>query len=164
MEMKTTLLKQFDRCYNENGWFVAVRNAIGGIGVEQVAWKPNDSVNCIWETLSHLTYYNHAYLQRFKGIDYEYDVSDNNETFSTGEYTEEDWQADVARFDEVMTEWRRLIAEADESKFFEPVPANTTRIWADLLADVNAHNAYHGGQILLLRKLQSSWDGTKGVN
>ncbi|MDM7923541.1 MAG: DinB family protein [Pyrinomonadaceae bacterium] len=164
MEIKTTLLKQFDRCFNGNGWFVAVRNAVDGIGVEQAAWKPNDAVNCIWETLSHLTYYNHAYLQRFKGIEFEYDVSDNNETFSTGEYTEQDWQADVARFDAVMTEWRQLIAAADESKFLEPVPTNTTRIWADLLADVNAHNAYHGGQILLLRKLAGNWNPNAGVS
>lgn len=68
---KETILKQYDRCYNENGWFVAVRNAIAGLTVQQAAWKPDDSVNCIWETLSHLYYYNNAYLQRFKGIEYE---------------------------------------------------------------------------------------------
>jgi hypothetical protein len=63
-----------------------------------------------------------------------------------------------------MNEWRGLIEQADESKFSEPVPTNTTRIWADLIADVNAHNAYHGGQILLLRKLQGAWNPEKGVS
>ncbi len=163
--IKDVLLKQFDRCYNENGWFVAVRNAIEGVTFEQAAWKsegPDD--NCIWELLSHVTYYNYAYLQRFKGIAYEYDVENNDQTFSTGEYTEADWQADIARFDAVMTEWRTLIAQADESKFSQPVPTRPDRIWADLLADVNAHNAYHGGQILLLRKLQGAWNPEKGVS
>ena len=164
MSTKDTLLRQFTKCYDENGWFVAVRNAIEGVNVEQAAWKNEDSVNCIWETLSHLTYYNYAYLQRFKGIEYEYDVSNNEETFSTGEYTESDWQADVARFDAVMTEWRRLIESADESKFSEPVPTNPSRTWAELIADVNAHNAHHGGQIVLLRKLQGSWDSSGGVS
>lgn len=161
---KETILKQYDRCYNENGWFVAVRNAIEGLTVEQAAWKPDDSVNCVWETLSHLYYYNNAYLQRFKGIEYEYDVADNNETFNTGEYTEAEWQADVARYDAVMSEWRSLIAAADASKFSEPVPTNMSRNWADLIADVNAHNAYHGGQIVLLRKLQRAWDAGSGVS
>lgn len=165
MEVKQTLLKQFDRCYDENGWFVAVRNAIEGVTVEQAAWKPEGSDdNCIWELLSHITYYNHAYLERFKGIEFEYDVENNDQTFSTGEYTEADWQADVARFDAVMLEWRSLIERADESKFAEPVPTNATRIWTELIADINVHNAYHGGQILLLRKMKGSWDPSRGVS
>ncbi len=162
--IKKTLLDQFDRSYNVNGWFVAVRNAVEGLTVEQAAWKPEDSVNCIWESLSHITYYNNAYLQRFKGIDYQYDVSSNNETFSVGEYEESEWQADVARFDAVMSEWRDLLEWTDESKFSQPISAEIKSTWADLIATVNAHNAYHGGQILLLRKLQGSWNPEKGVN
>ena len=163
--MKEILEKQFSACYDENGWFVAVRNAIEGVTVEQAAWKPEASdENCIWETLSHITYYNTAYLQRFKGIEFEYDVSDNDQTFSTGEYNEADWQADVARFDAVMNEFRELIRSADESKFTEPVPTNTSRKWWEVIADINAHNAYHGGQILLLRKLQGAWNPERGVS
>lgn len=162
--LKETLLQQYDRCYSENGWFVAIRNALEGLTVEQAAWKPHDDVNCIWEVLTHVTYYNYAYLQRFKGIEYKYDVTDNDQTFSTGEYTEQDWQADVDRFVAVMTEWRSLIERADELKFSEPVPTNTSRLWWELIADVNAHNAYHGGQIMLLRKAQGSWDASRGVS
>ena len=162
--IKKTLLKQYDHCYNENGWFVAVRNAIEGVTAEQAAWKPEGSDNSIWESLTHITYYNDAYLQRFKGIEFEYDVADNDETFRGGDADEDSWRAAIERFDSVMTEWRGLIELAPESKFSEPVPTNTSRIWADLLADVNAHNAYHGGQILLLRKLQGAWNPEKGVS
>ena len=162
--MKQILLEQYTACYDENSWFVAVRNAINGLSVEQASWKPDDSVNCIWETLSHLTYYNNAYLQRFNGVDYQYDVNDNNETFSTGEYTEEHWQADVRRFDEVMNQLRDAIAAADESKYSEPVSSENPRSWARLISDINTHNAYHAGQIVLLRKLQGGWDPSKGVS
>ena len=160
---KQALLRQFDRCYNENGWFAAVRNVIVDISVEQAAWKPRDSVNCIWESLSHITYYNNAYLQRFKGVDYEYDVASNDETFSVGEYEESAWQTDIGRFDHVMTEWRSLIASADGSRFDRPVSAENNATWAELILDVNAHNAYHGGQIVLLRKMQGIWDENSGV-
>ena len=160
--MKEILEKQFSACYDENGWFVAVRNALEGVTVEQAAWKADGSDdNCIWETLSHITYYNNAYLQRFKGIEFEYDVENNDQTFSTGEYTEADWQADLGRFDAVMNEFRKLIRTADESKFTEPVPTNTSRKWWEVIADINAH---HGGQILLLRKLQGAWNPEKGVS
>jgi hypothetical protein len=133
--------------------------------VDQAAWKPSDvDLNSIWELLSHLTYYNHAYLQRFKGIEYQYDVENNDQTFSTGEFVESDWKADVDRFVDLMSEWRGLIEAADESKFSESVPANPNRIWADVIADVNAHNAYHAGQMLLIRKLQGSWNPAEGVS
>lgn len=164
MATKDLITREFGTCYDTNSWFVAVRNAIDGLNVEQACWKPNDDVNCVWETLSHLAYYNNAYLQRFKGLDYEYDVASNNETFSTGEYTEEEWQADVARFDAMMQEFRGLIEVADESRLSEQVAADNPRSWAELISDINTHNAYHAGQILLLRKLQGSWNPDKGVS
>ena len=164
MSTKKVLLDQFNECYDTNGWFVAVRRAIDGINVEQAAWKEQDDVNCIWETLSHITYYNNAYLQRFKGLEFEYDISSNDESFSTGEYTEADWQADVARFDAVMTEWRSLIESADDAKFDELAPPRNESTWSEIIAAINVHNAHHGGQIVLLRKLQGSWDSGKGVS
>jgi len=67
MFIKTILLDQFTTCYDENGWFVALKNAIAGLNVEQAAWKPEGADNSIWGILSHLNFYNHAYLQRFRG-------------------------------------------------------------------------------------------------
>lgn len=164
MSIKGLLLRQFDQGFDTNGWFVAVKNAIDGVSVEQAVWKPNDDVNCIWETLSHLTYYNNAYMQRFKGIDYQYDIATNDESFSTGEYNEADWQSEIDRYSAVMTEWRALINEADEAKFAEPVSAENQTKWATLILNVAAHNAYHAGQIMLLRKTLGGWDRSKGVS
>ena len=70
----------------------------------------------------------------------------------------------MAKFDEIMTAWRGLIEAGDRSKLDEAVSAENAATWAELIANVNAHNAYHGGQILLLRKLQGSWDPEKGVS
>jgi uncharacterized damage-inducible protein DinB len=143
---------------------VAVRNALEGVTANQAAWKPEGSDNSIWETLAHISYYNNAYLLRFKGVDYKYDVADNEETFRSGEVTEEAWRVEVENFDGIMTEWRRLLEAADETKLDEAVSAENASSWAELIANVNAHNAYHGGQILLLRKLQGSWDPDSGVS
>ena len=164
MSIRGLLLRQFDQGFDTNGWFVAVKNSIDGVSVEQAVWKPNDDVNCIWETLSHLTYYNNAYLQRFKGIDYQYDIATNDESFSTGEYAEADWQAEIDRNSAVMAEWRNVINEADEAKFAEPVSADNQTKWATLILNVAAHNAYHAGQIMLLRKTIGGWDRSKGVS
>jgi uncharacterized damage-inducible protein DinB len=161
---KDLLTYQFSRCYDTNGWFVAVRRTLDGVTAEQAAWKPEGSDNSIRESLAHISYYNNAYLQRFKGADYKYDVKDNDETFRGGSPSEEEWQAEIVNFDSIMTEFRGLIEAADESKFDQSVSDENTATWAQLIANVSAHNAYHGGQILLLRKLQGSWNPDSGVS
>lgn len=159
--VKEFLLKQFSACYDRDGWFVAVRNALEGLTAEQAAWTPEGADNSIWRTVAHLSYDVNVYLQRFKGIDYQHTASTNDETFDE---SEADWQAELARFDSIMSEFRRLLEAADESKFDEPVLGNERFKWSEAIADLNAHNAYHGGQILLIRKLQGSWNPSKGVS
>ena len=162
MSLKENLVRQFTSSYDQNGWFVALKNAIANVTAEQANWKPAGADNSIHELINHLNYYNNAYLLRFKGEDYEYKVADNDATFDEGEA--ETWEAEAARFDAIMTEWRELLENADESKFDEIAPPHSKMSWAGLIGSINAHNAHHGGQIVLLRKLQGSWDKSGGVS
>lgn len=154
---------QFTVCYDENGWFVALKNALAGVTVDQAVWKPEGADNSIWEILAHLNFYNYAYVERFKGVDYQYSTDDNDQTF-TAPGGDAAWSAEVARFDRIMTEFRDQIAAADEGKFDQPVSATNRASWGTLISNINVHNAHHGGQIVLLRKLQGSWDSKKGVS
>lgn len=165
MTTKETLLEQLTACYDENGWFVALKNAVMNLTAEQAIWKTENFDNSIWEIVHHLNFYNEAYLKRFKGIDYVYPISENSETFSSAETATEDaWRAEIERFNSIMSEWRSLLEAADESKFGEAVSATNTSPWSSILAHINAHNAHHGGQIVILRKLQGNWDSRKGVS
>ena len=159
---KETLLRQFANSYDENGWFVATKNAIRGVTAEQADWKPAGADNSIREIINHLNYYNNAYLERFKGNEYEYKVADNDETFDKSEAPT--WEAEAARFDTIMNGWRSELEKADDAKLAELAPPNNTMSWSQLGASINAHNAHHGGQIVLLRKLQGSWDSGRGVS
>jgi hypothetical protein len=60
----------------------------------------------------------------------------------------------VRDLDEVMTEWEKAVEGADDKKLAE---------WASMIAHVGAHNAYHIGQIIYVRKEQGSWNPAKGV-
>ena len=165
MTPKEILLEQFTVSYDENGWFVALKNALRNLTAEDAAWKPENLDNSIWETLAHLNYYNYAYLERFKGADYVYPKSDNDATFEAAENVSESaWQAEIEKFEAIMNEWRGLIESATEAKFSETVSATNNASWAQLLSNVNLHNAHHGGQIVVMRKLQGSWDASKGVS
>ena len=159
---KELLIQQFANCYDENGWFVATKNALAGLSAEQASWKPEGADNSIHEIVNHLNYYNNAYLQRFQGFDYEYKVADNDATFDEGEA--DNWEAEAARFDAIMSEWRERLRNADEQKLNEPAPPRLEVPWWRLIGNINAHNAHHGGQIVILRKLQGSWDSSGGVS
>ena len=143
---------------------MTIANAVDGLTADQALSKPDGSDNSIWQTLSHALYYSEAYLRRFKGEQFEYDVENNDQTFTSGDASNDEWDRYVERFRSTMSEFRELIAASDESNFHEPVPTNTTRQWWEVIADMNAHNAYHAGQILLIRKLQGSWEPDKGVS
>ena len=161
---KEILLEQFTACYDKNTWFVALKNTLEGLTANEAVWKPDGVDNSIWEIVSHLNYYNFAYVERFMGVDYQYPADDNDATFVAGDVTDAAWNAEVAKLDRVMTEFRDLITNADEGKFEEPVSATNPASWATLISNINAHNAHHGGQIVLLRKMQGSWDRAQGVS
>jgi uncharacterized damage-inducible protein DinB len=161
---KTTLLEQFTACYDKNTWFVALKNTLEGVTAVDAVWKPAGVDNSIWEIVSHLNYYNFAYVERFKGVDYQYPADDNDATFVAAEAADEAaWSAEIAKLNAILTEFRELIEAADESKFDQAVSATNQASWSTLISNINAHNAYHGGQIVLLRKMQGSWDRAKGV-
>jgi uncharacterized damage-inducible protein DinB len=165
MKLKDALLEQFDSCYDQNGWFVAIKNAIHGITAEEAAWKPDGADNSIWQILSHLNYYNNAYLERFRGVDYEYDKPDNDATFEQAEApSEAAWRAEVEQFNRIMSQFRDLLSKADDAKLDELAPPAREYPWSVIVSNINAHNAHHGGQIVLMRKLQGSWDRGKGVS
>ena len=162
MNTREVLLAQFAAAFDKNGWFVATKNAITGVSAEQADWKPAGADNSIREIINHLNFYNYAYLQRFKGIDFEYSTDDNDLTFDQG--AAESWDAEAERFRSIMTEWRALLEKADDAKLGELAPPRNEVPWAQLISNINSHGAHHGGQIVLLRKLQGSWDSGKGVS
>ena len=63
-----------------------------------------------------------------------------------------------------MAKWREVLKNADDAKLGQLAAHRNETDWGTEIANMNAHNAYHGGQILLLRKLQGAWDPDRGVN
>jgi uncharacterized damage-inducible protein DinB len=165
MTTKEILLEQLAVCFDENGWFVALKNALRNLTAEQAAWKTESLDNSIWETLAHLNFYNERYLRRFRGESVAPVNIENSETFAGADKNSETaWQTEVERFDQIMSEWRNLIKSADEEKLAQAVSAENQSPWWEVISNINTHNAHHGGQVVVLRKLQGSWDASKGVS
>ena len=158
---KEVLLEQFTACYDENNWFVSLKSALENVTADQAAWKPANVDNSIWESVNHIIFWNEQWLKRYRGELNEPQDVENKGTFRSNET---DWQATISKLDHVMNEWREKLGTIDDAKFEEPVAEYYQFPWRSPLAQQNIHNAYHIGQILLLRKLQGSWDPDKGVS
>jgi len=158
---KDVLIEQFTACYDENNWFVSLKTVLDGVTAEQAAWKPEGADNSIWETVNHLIFWNERWLQRYRGELNEPQDVDNDTTFDSNQT---DWQATLDKLDAVMDEWRSKLEAIPDEKLESPVNTQYQAPWRSPLAHQNIHNAYHIGQILLLRKLQGSWDPKKGVS
>jgi uncharacterized damage-inducible protein DinB len=155
------LLEQFKACYDENNWFVALKNALAGVTPEQAAWKPETLDNSIWESVNHLIYWNERYLKIWRKEMLDPQDVENKGTFKSDET---DWNTTLEKLDRIMKEWKSILESATEDQLNGPITETYRFPWYSALAHQNIHNAYHTGQILLLRKLQGIWDASHGVS
>ncbi len=150
--LKTVLLEQFRSTHNKKDWFVPVNVALDGVTAEQANWKDNSGNHSIGQLAYHLLFWDSEQLAKFKGETPVKFSGNNEETFNN--FDSKKWNDTLQHLDQVLTAWEKAIEAADDKKVAE---------WADTLQKINAHNAYHIGQIVYVRRLQGSWDASKGV-
>lgn len=97
-------------------------------------------------------YWNRWNLARLKGEQLDKFSGNNDETFD--KFDSKSWNETVQQLDSVMNELEKWVETADEAKLKES---------ATVFTHISTHNAYHIGQIILVRKEQGSWDPKNGV-
>ena len=150
--LKDILLEQLRTTHNQKDWFVPVNVAVEGITAEQATWTDVQGNHSIGQLANHLLFWNTDQLARFKGEAPPKYSGDNNETFNN--FDAKKWTETVHQLDEVLNAWEKAVEAADDKKLQE---------WASAIAHIGAHNAYHTGQIVYIRRVQGSWDPEKGV-
>ncbi|HEY7112672.1 MAG TPA: DinB family protein [Thermoanaerobaculia bacterium] len=151
--LKALLLEQLKMTHDVQDWFVPAKQAVAGLTAEQAFWKPGNADHSAAELVSHLLFWDKQQLATFKGEKPPAYSGKNDDTFQM--VTKANWDASVRELDAVMTEWEKAVEAADDAKLQKN---------ASTIAHIAAHNAYHTGQILYVRKQQGSWDAAKGVH
>jgi uncharacterized damage-inducible protein DinB len=160
MKMNELISGQLDACYNKKNWFIPLRDALEGITPGEAAWKPTANSNSIFELINHLIYWNGRYLKRLKGIDPgPAGIENNDDTFGkdTRTLTASRLQSRIRELDSMMKELRKQLRKSDDKKLLSAVSEKIDHKWYGVLLNINAHNAYHTGQIVFLRKCQKKW-------
>lgn len=148
---KSILLEQLKNTHHVKNWFVPVNIAVEGLTAEQAAWKDKGG-HSVGQLAYHIWFWNERQLNDFKGTKNATFSGNNEETFD--KFDQKQWNDVVKQLDRVLT---------DIEKWVEGATDEQLKKHASTIANINAHNAYHTGQIISVRKLQGSWDPEKGV-
>jgi uncharacterized damage-inducible protein DinB len=150
--LRGVLLQQLRTTHNVKEWFVPANTAVEGLTAEQAKWTDGSGNHSVGQLANHLIFWDLQELAKFKGEEPAKFGGNNDETFNS--FDSKQWQATVKQLDEVLTAWEKAVEAADDKKL---------QTYASAIAHVGAHNAYHIGQMVYVRKLQGSWDPAKGV-
>ena len=150
--LRGVLLEQLHTTHDNEDWFVPANIAVEGLSAEQAMWSPGKGNHSVGQLAYHLWYWDDRALTQFKGEKPAPFDGNNNETFD--KFTPAQWDDLVKKLNQVLTDLEKAVEAADDKKLAEN---------ASLIAHVGAHNAYHIGQILYVRKLQGVWNPDKGV-
>ena len=149
--LKSILLEQLRSTHNEAEWFVPANTAVDGLTAEQAAWTDGKN-HSVGQLTYHLVFWGKEQLAKFKGEPPVKYSGKNDDTFSN--YDPKTWTETVKQLDQVLTDWEKAIESADDAKINQ---------WASGIAHLGTHNAYHIGEMVMVRKEQGSWNPEKGV-
>lgn len=154
----TQLLAELDLANDREGWFAPLAHGLRGVTAAQAAWQAAPGTNTIWQTVNHLAFWKGLVARRMQGAPRSDERIDNDATFGTpGDPADEaGWQSTVAGLQAAHAALREAIAAREDADLDQPLPEDREPLGQTLLGLVG-HDAYHGGQILLLRKLQGAW-------
>lgn len=147
--LKSLLLQQLRETHDQKNWFVSGKEAAANLTPEQAAWSDGKN-HSVGQLMQHLVFWNSQSLARFKG-EKPSQPGDNNETFK---FDPKQWDGIVKQFDQVMTDIEAQVSSADDAKLQKIAPT---------VARIAQHNAYHIGEIVMVRKAQGSWNPDTGV-
>jgi uncharacterized damage-inducible protein DinB len=150
--LRGVLLDQLRTSHSAEDWYVPANIAVANLTADQAKWTPGKDVHSVGQLANHLLFWDTRALADFKGEKSPAFNGNNDETFN--DFNAAQWADTVKKLDAIMTEWEKAVEAADDQKLADK---------ASLIDHVGAHNAYHIGQIILVRKLQGSWDPSKGV-
>lgn len=150
--LRSVLLQQLKDTHSNSNWFVCADVAVAGVTPEQANWKDGKGNHSVGQLAYHIWFWNQRNLERMKGEPLGKFSGNNDETFDN--FDAKSWKETVEKMDAVMTELENYVQNADDAKL---------QSVATTIANINAHNAYHIGEIVMVRKEQGSWDASKGV-
>ncbi|HVT61681.1 MAG TPA: DinB family protein [Thermoanaerobaculia bacterium] len=145
------LADQLERSFRGGAWHgLAVAEALAGVDETAAAARAFAGGHSIWETVHHLTVWNEVPRRRLDGERLENFAAERDwlpvEDVSAGA-----WRAAVAALEDSHSALHARVVHLADGQLDDPVAGSDSTV-RGLLLGLLQHNAYHAGQIVLLRK------------
>ncbi len=137
--------------YKGNSWIdVTINGTLKNISSTQAFTHPVNNLNSIWEIVNHLVCWREAVIKRLHGEVIEGPA--NNFFEAIPDNSEKAWMKTLERLDISQQSWMEFLKGFD-SNDLEIIYKNTKTTHYELILGILQHDAYHLGQIVLLKKL-----------
>ena len=166
-DLRSVLLEQMHSTQDKAEWFVPLNTAVAGLTPEQARWTPKSDakagastgaqMHSVAQLVAHLVFWNERALAQIKHQPLPKFSGNNEESFvgyDVNQITAAEWSALTARLDHCLSDYDQWIQSATDAQLAASASA---------IAHISSRNAYHTGEIVYVRKLQGSWDPSKGV-
>ena len=136
----------------EGGWHgPSFLQVLEGVDAAQAAAHPIPRAHSVWELVRHATAWHEIALRRLAGEKVE--LTPQVDWPPVTETGEDAWRRDVARLESVVAQTREAVLRSGDERLEEPLMlvSGTAPRWVTLHGVVH-HDAWHAGQVALLRR------------
>jgi uncharacterized damage-inducible protein DinB len=149
------------RAFDGGAWHgPSLAEALAGVSAADAAARPAAGVHGIWELALHLTAWTLEVARRLAGAPAA-EPAEGDWPSVPADASEEAWAAARKGVERARDVLLQTLDRVPADRLAEPAPtvdepATAAFTHADMLHGVAQHTAYHGGQIVLLRRLRAA--------
>jgi uncharacterized damage-inducible protein DinB len=152
------LIDQFTRAHDGDPWHGSpVKAILEGVTHEQAAQQPPNGAHSIWELVLHITGWRNEVARRAAGQPA--GEPEHGDYPDVGEPTAARWQAALAALDASHANLVAVVKGLSDEQLWQPTndprhrPLGTGVSYYELLHGIVQHDAYHAGQIAMLKRI-----------
>ena len=131
----------------------ALADLVGDVSAQDAAAKPVAGAHSIWELVLHMTSWTEIVRQRLASLSM-IDATPEEDWPPVKDASADAWRAAVERLKAAHRELAEDVTALDDSRLIGRVPGREHSVLA-MVHGIIEHDAYHGGQIALLKKALS---------
>ncbi len=149
----THLADQLERGFRGGAWHgPAVAEALDGVDAAAAAERPCDAAHSIWQIVHHIGVWIDVARRRIEGEPLD-QVPEEVDWPSRLGSSEAEWRAEVEALEEAHRRLHAAVKGLDDSRLDDPVGGSDPTV-RGMVCGLLQHNAYHAGQIVMLKKVE----------
>ena len=151
----SSLVRVLDHAFRGSAWHgPTLLGSLRGVGPQEAAWRPRPDLHNVWEVVAHAAFWKYrVYLRLTRDPPRAFELKGTDWFVRPIDATEDAWAADVRLLREWHDRLTRAVGAFDPDRLSDR-PGRSTHTFEEFVAGAAAHDAYHAGQVQLLKKLR----------